>query len=96
MTGSSLPQSDLRLPIPGLAKAGALVMALGLLLDIVQHTVVDHHHEAVVGAFPVGEHLAHLVVLIGMVLVLVGIVADGVRTQRRQRRHERSVRRALR
>jgi hypothetical protein len=43
-----------------------------------------------------GEHFAHLVVLVGMVLVLVGIVADGIRSQRRVARREGAPRHALR
>jgi hypothetical protein len=85
-----------KLRVPRLSIVGGFGIVVGLVLDLVQHTVVDHHHEAVLGAFPVGEHAAHLVVLIGMVLVLAGIVADGVRTQRRQVRLEGSSRDATR
>jgi len=81
-----IPSSAKGQPIPGLAKAGALVIAIGLLNDLVEHTFVSHVHEAVVGSFPVGEHAAHLIVVAGMALVLVGIVADGIRSQRRSSR----------
>lgn len=82
--------------VPGLAKAGALAVAAGLLIDIAAHTVLHPEHDAVIGGLPPGEHLAHLVVVIGMVLVLAGIVADGARSQRRHVRQEGSVRHAVR
>jgi hypothetical protein len=64
------------LRVPRLTKAGAATILIGLLVDLVEHTVVPHVHDAMVAGFPLGEHAAHLVVLVGMVLVLVGIVAD--------------------
>ena len=84
------------LPVPRLAKAGTAVIAVGLLLDLVAHTVLHSIHDQLIGSFPLGEHFAHLVVVIGMVLVLAGIVADGFRSQRRQVRQERFVRDAVR
>lgn len=84
------------LPVPLLAKVGASVIAMGLLLDLVAHTVLHPVHDELMGAFPLGEHVAHLVVVLGMVLVLAGIVADGIRSQRRQVRQERTVRHAVR
>ena len=84
------------LSVPVLAKAGAAVMAIGLLLDVVVHTVLHSVHDVLIGSFPLGEHLAHLVVVLGMALVLAGVVADGIRAQRREVRQEVSVRRALR
>ena len=76
------------LPVPWLAKAGAAVIALGLVLDLAAHTFLHAVHDEPLGAFPLGEHFAHLVVVVGMVLVLAGIVADGIRTQRRLARQE--------
>ena len=84
------------LPVPRLAKAGAAVIAAGLLLDLVAHTVLHSVHDELIGAFPLGEHLAHLVVVLGMVLVLAGIVADGIRSNRRLVRQEGTVRHAVR
>jgi hypothetical protein len=84
------------LPVPRLAKAGAAVIASGLLLDLVAHTVLQSVHDELVGAFPLGEHVAHAVVVLGMALVLAGIVADGIRSQRRQVRQEGTVRHAVR
>ena len=52
-------------------------MAFGFLFDLVEHTLVVHTTEARIGAFPLSEHLAHLVVIAGMVLVLAGIVVQG-------------------
>ena len=83
-------------PVPAISKLGAVTMAIGLVFDLVEHALVPHLHDAVVGGFPVGEHAAHLVVLIGMVLVLGGIVADGVRISRRLDRQEGSPRHAVR
>jgi hypothetical protein len=84
------------LSVPLLAKAGAAVIAAGLLVDLGAHTVFHSGHDELMGAFPLGEHLAHLVVVVGMVLVLAGIVADGIRTQRRLVRQEGSARNAVR
>ncbi len=83
-------------PVPGAAKLGALVIGFGLLFDLVEHTLVTHAHESAVAGFPVGEHLAHLVVLVGMVVVLVGVIADGMRQSGRQSRPEGSSRDAIR
>ena len=84
------------LRVPALAKAGALVIAMGLGLDLFEHTLGHSVHDALIGAFPLGEHLAHLVVVIGMVVVLAGVVADGIRTQRRLARQQERVSHAIR
>lgn len=84
------------LPVPPLAKAGAAVIAAGLLVDLAVHTFAHSIHDVLIGAFPLGEHLAHLVVVVGMAIVLAGIVADGIRTQRRLARQEGTVRHAVR
>jgi hypothetical protein len=61
---------------PIISLFGLAVGAAGLALDTVVHlTAAPVHHDA---GFSPSEH-AHLVVLIGMVLVLAGIVIDGVR-----------------
>ena len=78
------------LSVPRLAKAGAVVIALGLGLDLVAHTVLHSIHDELIGAFPLQEHFAHLVVLVGMVVVLAGVVADGMHAQRRVARQEGS------
>lgn len=84
------------LSVPTLAKVGAVVIATGLAIDLVVHTVLHSIHDELVGAFPLQEHFAHLVVVIGMVLVLTGVVADGVRSNRRPARQEGSTRNAIR
>jgi hypothetical protein len=76
-----------RPPVPAVSKLDAVVIVFGLLVDVVEHGLA-HAGDARVGAFPLEEHLAHLVVLVGMVLVLAGIVAGGIQMERRRRRQE--------
>ncbi|HET9851700.1 MAG TPA: hypothetical protein VFP56_04250 [Candidatus Limnocylindrales bacterium] len=83
-------------PVPWLAKVGAVVIVLGLVFDTAAHTVLHSIHDELIGSFPLGEHLSHLVVVVGMVLVLAGIVADGIRSQRRLARQEGTPRNAIR
>ncbi|MDX6411908.1 MAG: hypothetical protein QOE91_1424 [Gaiellaceae bacterium] len=71
-------------------------MAFGLLLDLVEHDLVSHVNERSVAGFPLTEHAAHLVVLIGMVLVLAGIVRAGARISRPTIQQNRSPRHAVR
>ena len=63
------------------SKIGFAVIVLGIVADIVAHTdpAVDHHHGGMTGP----ELSAHLVVFVGMALVLIGVVVDGVRSGRR-------------
>lgn len=84
------------LAVPLAAKAGAIVITVGLGLDMFEHRLGHDGHDALIGAFPLGEHIAHLVVIAGMVLVLAGIVADGIRMQRRLARQEGRDSRAIR
>lgn len=84
------------LTVPRLAKIGAVVIVVGLGLDLTVHTVLHSIHDQLVGAFPLKEHFAHLIVLVGMVMVLAGIVSDGTRSTRRPVRQEGSPRHALR
>ena len=79
-------------PIPSLTKAGIATIAFGFVFDLSEHSFAT----STTGGFTVGEHAAHLVVLIGMVLGLAGIVADGVRQSARSGRKERSTRSAVR
>ena len=83
-------------PVPRLAKAGVLVIAAGLAIDLAAHTFLHSVHDELIGAFPLEEHFAHLVVVIGMVLVLAGIVADGVRSKHRHGRQEGQAHHAIR
>jgi hypothetical protein len=79
-------------PIPRLTKAGIATIAFGFVFDLSEHSFAAPTS----GGFTAGEHAAHLVVLIGMVLGLVGIVADGLRQSGRIDREERSTRSAVR
>jgi len=92
----SIERLSAGLPVPVLAKVGAVVIAFGLGLDTFEHTIGRSVHDALIGAFPLGEHFAHLVVVIGMVIVLAGVIADGIRTQRRLGRREGRVPHAIR
>ena len=83
--------------LPLLTQAGLAVMGAGFLLDLAEHGFVSHANDIVVAGFPLAEHAAHLVVLIGMLAVLAGIVVDGIRiTRGRPDRPERSDTRAHR
>jgi hypothetical protein len=63
------------------SRVGFAVMVLGIAADLVAHLdpALDHHHGSVTGS----ELSAHLVVFVGMALVLIGVVVDGVRSGRR-------------
>jgi hypothetical protein len=63
------------------SKIGFAVMVLGFSADLAAHLspALDHHHGGVTGP----ELSAHLVVFVGMALVLVGVMVDGVRSSRR-------------
>jgi uncharacterized membrane protein YidH (DUF202 family) len=64
--------------LPGTAKAGIVVIVAGLVTDAFVHTlgVVT---AGTLAALVVEQHLAHLVVLVGMVITLAGVVHGGVR-----------------
>ena len=55
--------------LPNAARGGLAVMWAGLVLDVTLHGL---------SAAAAPEHLAHAVVLAGMVLVICGVIADGV------------------
>jgi hypothetical protein len=83
-----------RRPVPRLAKLGAATIAFGLVFDLSEHSYAI---PAAVGAgFSPGEHIAHLVVLIGMVAILLGVIADGAHGSGRRSRPEGSSRDAIR
>jgi uncharacterized membrane protein len=67
--------------VPLGSKIGFAVMVLGIAADLVAHLdpALDHHHGGVTGP----ELSAHLVIFVGMALVLIGVVIDGVRSGRR-------------
>ncbi|MFL5679437.1 MAG: hypothetical protein ACJ77B_02410 [Chloroflexota bacterium] len=83
-------------PFPAIAKLGVGTLVFGLLFDVVEHTLVFRTPEPTIAGFPVAEHAAHAIVLVGMILVLAGIVADGVRLSRRPGGGQRSNFSALR
>jgi hypothetical protein len=62
---------------PLLSLVGVAAAAAGLVLDVAVHLAASPHHRQL--GFSPEEHAAHLVVLIGMLLTLVGIVLDGAR-----------------
>jgi uncharacterized protein YjeT (DUF2065 family) len=77
--------------LPRLTRFGFVVMAVGVIADLIEHTLVPHQAQ-VIADFPVQQHLAHLTVMVGMVLVLAGIALFGARvSQSRAKRPEGSV-----
>ena len=83
------------LAVPCLAKGGFATIAFGLVFDLSEHSVQSATRQAPTG-FSLGEHAAHLVILIGMVVVLAGVIADGIHSAGRLSRQERSPRNAVR
>jgi hypothetical protein len=67
--------------LPSASQAGLAVLGFGILYDLVLHAGAgfDHHHDGMSGP----EISAHLVIFAGMVLLLLGVVVDGVRSIRR-------------
>jgi hypothetical protein len=80
---------DTAAQLPVGAKLGLVVMALGIGADLIAHLSpgLEHGHGGMTGP----ELSAHLVVFVGMALVLIGVVIDGVRSGRH--RHEAAVER---
>ena len=72
--------SDTAHRIPLGSKIGLAVMVLGITADLVAHLdpALGHDHGGMTGP----QLSAHLVVFIGMALVLLGVVIDGVRAGR--------------
>ena len=68
--------------IPIGSQIGFVVMVLGFAADLVAHLdpALDHDHGAMTGP----QLSAHLVVFVGMALVLIGVVVDGIRSDRRR------------
>ena len=88
------PDVQPRPSVPGLSKLGVVVMGLGVLNDLVERGLMFRQPAG--GGFAPEEHLAHLIVVIGMALVLGGIVRDGIRMSRRPSRRQEAQRHALR
>ncbi len=71
--------------LPAAARLGAAAIVSGVLLDLAEHSLAAA--PGVAGTTS-GQHAAHLVVLIGMVLVLLAIVRDGISRTGRPSRQE--------
>lgn len=70
--------------MPRLVHVGLLMAAAGFAVDVVIHlSPAPHHHHV---GFRPEEHLAHLAGLVAMVLILAGVVADGLARRRAVRR----------
>lgn len=67
------PRPSIGRPVPGLARDGLAIIIVGLLLDVGLHATGSADHAALPA-----EHLAHAVIVVGMLAVLCGIVLDGV------------------
>jgi uncharacterized membrane protein len=82
--------SDTAHQLPLGSRIGFAVVVLGIAADLVAHVdpALDHQHGGVTGP----ELSAHLVVFVGMALVLIGVVIDGVRSGRRSGRNAPRVR----
>ena len=67
--------------LPLLTRIGALLLPVAAVFDLVVHLAAGEHtgHSGI-------EHIAHLLGVVGMVLVLMGVVAHGVRRQFDRRR----------
>ena len=82
--------------IPMASKAGLVVIGVGMLADLIAH--VDAGFARADATMTDAQLSAHLVVFLGMVLVLVGVVIDGLQPGRRayaaatQGRHRHAVR----
>jgi hypothetical protein len=70
--------------LPWMVRIGLALMPLAFLVDLVVHiSPTGHSHHA---GFAAEEHIAHLLGILAMVLVLAGVVFDGVRRHRSRRR----------
>ncbi len=73
-------------PIPSGVRLGGATIAFGLLFDLAEHSfaaVAPVGGSA--GDMSLGQHAAHLIVLIGMVIILAAIVRDGLHSSGRTR-----------
>ena len=66
------------LSLPALARVGLLVLVLGGLADVVAHLEAAGHAAHLHEHTP-SEVSAHLIGFVGMVVILLGVVLDGVR-----------------
>lgn len=71
---------------PLVSLLGVAVAVLGAALDLAVHlSAAADAHEHLHAGFTGSEHAAHLVVMVGMVLILAGVVVDGARRQLNRR-----------
>jgi hypothetical protein len=69
-----ISQAGAHLPI--LSRLGLILIAGGIGADVIAHVSAGLEHDH--GSVTAGQLSAHLIVFIGMALVLIGIVVDGV------------------
>jgi hypothetical protein len=69
-------------PLPILTQVGLAVLVLGGLADLAAHVAIVDQAAGHDHGFTPYQAAAHIVVFAGMVLVLLGVVADGVRRPR--------------
>ena len=69
--------------IPTGSKLGLIVIGFGIVADLIAH--LDPGLDDARGTMTGPQLSAHLVVFLGMVLVLAGVIVDGVRSNRRAR-----------
>jgi len=73
-------------PIPSGVRLGGATIAFGLLFDLAEHSFAAIAPVAgAAGDKTLGQHAAHLIVLIGMVIILAAIVRDGFHSSGRMR-----------
>ncbi len=68
--------------LPILTRVGLAVLVVGGLADLAAHVAIVYQAAGHDHGFTPYEVAAHVVVFAGMVLVLLGVVADGVRRPR--------------
>lgn len=65
--------------VPHLALVGLGLLAAGVAADVAVHVTASAEHAH---GFSPAEVASHLIVFVGMVVILLGVVADGVRQSR--------------
>ena len=71
--------------LPLLVRIGLAFMPVAFLGDVAVHLLpAAHQHHA---GFAPQEHIAHLLGILAMVLVISGVIFDGVRRHRSRRRN---------
>ena len=73
--------------LPLIARMGVAVLLFGVLEDLVAHSLGGSPASA--GGHTDAQMLGHLVVFVGMVLILLGVVVDGVRQAKARRESAR-------